>query len=173
MKALNSLRVMVLAVVLVAWATARRVLGPMRALAVGADRLGRGLDANPLPLTGPSEVRNTTQAFNRMQDRLTRFVSERTHMLAALSHDLRSPLTAMRLRIEMLDDDERAPGRAWQRIKQTRDSLEPTGRRADGDNRQHRPGQRVFYGLWAWSVLRRCYHRVIEEENLPHQSALP
>jgi signal transduction histidine kinase len=78
----------------------------MRALAVGADRLGRGLDANPLPLTGPSEVRNTTQAFNRMQDRLTRFVSERTHMLAALSHDLRSPLTAMRLRIEMLDETE-------------------------------------------------------------------
>jgi signal transduction histidine kinase len=57
-------------------------------------------------MTGPSEVRNTTLAFNRMQDRLTRFVTERTHMLAALSHDLRSPLTAMRLRIEMLDETE-------------------------------------------------------------------
>jgi hypothetical protein len=78
----------------------------MRALAVGADRLGRGLDADPLPMTGPSEVRDTTLAFNRMQDRLTRFVKERTHMLAALSHDLRSPLTAMRLRIEMLDETE-------------------------------------------------------------------
>lgn len=105
-QALLPLFLMVLAVALVAWATARRVVGPMRALAVGADRLGRGLDANPLPLTGPSEVRNTTQAFNRMQDRLTRFVAERTHMLAALSHDLRSPLTAMRLRIEMLDETE-------------------------------------------------------------------
>jgi signal transduction histidine kinase len=105
-RALLPLLLMVLAVVLVAWATARRVVGPMRALAMGADRLGRGLDANPLPLTGPSEVRATTQAFNRMQDRLTRFVSERTHMLAALSHDLRSPLTAMRLRIEMLDETE-------------------------------------------------------------------
>ncbi|MDO8986404.1 ATP-binding protein [Cypionkella sp.] len=105
-QALLPLILMVLAVVLVAWATARRVVGPMRALAVGADRLGRGLDANPLPLTGPSEVRNTTYAFNRMQDRLTRFVSERTNMLAALSHDLRSPLTAMRLRIEMLDETE-------------------------------------------------------------------
>lgn len=105
-QALFPLFLMVAAVALVAWATARRVVGPMRALAVGADRLGRGLDANPLPLTGPSEVRDTTQAFNRMQDRLTRFVSERTHMLAALSHDLRSPLTAMRLRIEMLDETE-------------------------------------------------------------------
>ncbi len=105
-QALLPLLLMVVAVAFVAWGTARRVVGPMRALAVGADRLGRGLDANPLPLTGPSEVRDTTQAFNRMQDRLTRFVAERTHMLAALSHDLRSPLTAMRLRIEMLDETE-------------------------------------------------------------------
>ncbi len=105
-QALLPLILMVAAVALVAWATARRVVGPLRALAVSADRLGRGLDANPLPLTGPSEVRDTTQAFNSMQDRLTRFVSERTHMLAALSHDLRSPLTAMRLRIEMLDETE-------------------------------------------------------------------
>ena len=105
-RAVLPLLLMVMAVALVAWGTARRVVGPMRALAVGADRLGRGLDTNPLPLTGPSEVRDTTQAFNRMQDRLTRFVAERTHMLAALSHDLRSPLTAMRLRIEMLDETE-------------------------------------------------------------------
>ena len=105
-QALLPLVAMVIAVALVAWWTARRVVGPMRVLAVGSDRLGRGLDANPLPLTGPSEVRATTQAFNRMQDRLTRFVTERTHMLAALSHDLRSPLTAMRLRIEMLDETE-------------------------------------------------------------------
>ncbi|MEZ5747622.1 MAG: ATP-binding protein [Paracoccaceae bacterium] len=105
-QALLPLLLMAAAVALVAWWTARRVVGPMRALAVGADRLGRGLDADPLPLSGPSEVRETTQAFNRMKDRLTRFVNERTHMLAALSHDLRSPLTAMRLRIEMLDDTE-------------------------------------------------------------------
>ncbi len=100
------LLLMTLAVALVAWWTARGVVGPMRALAVGADRLGRGLDTGPLPMRGPAEVRDTTQAFNRMQDRLTRFVKERTHMLAALSHDLRSPLTAMRLRIEMLDETE-------------------------------------------------------------------
>lgn len=105
-QALLPLLLMVLAVVLVAWWTARRVIGPMRVLAIGADRLGRGLDADPLPITGPSEVRDTTRAFNQMKDRLTRFVNERTHMFAALSHDLRSPLTAMRLRIEMLDETD-------------------------------------------------------------------
>lgn len=105
-QALLPLLLMAVAVVLVAWWTARRVVGPMRALSVGANRLGRGFDADPLPMTGPTEVRDTTRAFNRMKDRLTRFVRERTHMLAALSHDLRSPLTAMRLRIEMLDKTE-------------------------------------------------------------------
>lgn len=105
-QALLPLLLMAVAVALVAWWTARRVVGPIRALAVVADRLGRGLDADPLPLAGPFEVRETTQAFNRMKVRLTRFVNERTHMLAALSHDLRSPLTAMRLRIEMLDETE-------------------------------------------------------------------
>jgi signal transduction histidine kinase len=105
-QALLPLLLMAVAIALVAWWTARRVVGPMRVLSVGADRLGRGLETDPLPITGPAEVRDTTQAFNRMKDRLTRFVNERTHMLAALSHDLRSPLTAMRLRIEMLDETE-------------------------------------------------------------------
>jgi hypothetical protein len=105
-QAVLPLALMAVAVALVALVTARRVVGPMRALARGADRLGRGFDADPLPLTGPTEVRETTLAFNRMQERLTRFVSERTHLLAALSHDLRSPLTAMRLRLEMLDEGE-------------------------------------------------------------------
>lgn len=105
-QALLPVLLMALAVALVARWTARRVVGPMRALAIGAERLGRGLEADPLPMTGPTEVRETTRAFNRMTDRLTRFVNERTHMLAALSHDLRSPLTAMRLRIEMLDETD-------------------------------------------------------------------
>ncbi len=105
-QAVLPLLLMVLAVVLVAWWSARRVIGPMRVLAIGADRLGRGLDTDPLPITGPLEVRETTRAFNQMKDRLTRFVNERTHMLAALSHDLRSPLTAMRLRIEMLEETD-------------------------------------------------------------------
>jgi signal transduction histidine kinase len=105
-RALLPLILMAAAVALVAWWTARRIVGPIRALATGADRLGRGLDSAPLPLRGPAEVQDATQAFNRMQDRLTRFVHDRTQMLAALSHDLRSPLTAMRLRVELLDDGD-------------------------------------------------------------------
>ncbi len=111
--ALAPIALMVLALGLVVWITARRIVGPMNTLARGADRLGQGADrpgpgisASALPVTGPDEVRRTTQAFNRMQLRLTRFIEERTHMLAALSHDLRSPLTAMRLRLELLDESE-------------------------------------------------------------------
>ncbi len=60
----------------------------------------------PLPETGPREVRQTTAAFNQMHDRLLRGLSDRRRMLAALSHDLRSPLTSLRLRAEMVDDPE-------------------------------------------------------------------
>ena len=105
-QALLPVVLMAVAVALVARWTARRVVGPMRALALGANRLGRVLDAYPLPMTGSSEVRETTLAFNWMKARLTCFVNERTRMLAALSHDLRSPLTAIRLRIEILDETE-------------------------------------------------------------------
>ena len=107
-RALLPLLLMAAAVALVAWWTSRRVVWPIRALAVGADRLGRGLDGDWLPMRGPKEVRDATLAFNRMQERLTRFVHDRTQMLAALGHDLRSPLTAMRLRVELLDDGEDA-----------------------------------------------------------------
>ena len=83
-----------------------RVTGPLRRLSRAADRLGRGEHADPLPVIGPDEIRDLTTTFNRMQERLTRFVSDRTRILAAVSHDLRSPLTALRVRAEMVDDDE-------------------------------------------------------------------
>lgn len=89
-----------------AWFLLARLTGPLGRLAVAADRLGRGEDVAELLPTGPREVRELTDAFNRMQARLTRFVADRTRMLAALGHDLRSPLTAMRVRAEMVDDDE-------------------------------------------------------------------
>ncbi|MCA0871398.1 HAMP domain-containing protein [Seohaeicola saemankumensis] len=88
------------------WFLATRLIAPLRRLVRAADRLGRGEDVGVLPVTGPTEVRDLTQTFNRMQDRLTRFVADRTRVLAALGHDLRSPLTAMRVRAEMVDDDE-------------------------------------------------------------------
>ncbi len=60
----------------------------------------------PLPETGPREVRRMTAAFNRMQDRLARFIADRTRMLAAIGHDLRTPITSLKIRAELLDDEE-------------------------------------------------------------------
>lgn len=84
----------------------RRVTRPIKDLAVAADALGRGDDVPSLKEAGPREVKQATTAFNAMQDRLTRFVKDRTQMLAAISHDLRTPITSLRLRAELLDDDD-------------------------------------------------------------------
>lgn len=88
------------------WLALSRLLGPLRGLAGAAERLGRGEEPGALPVTGPSEMRALTQAFNLMQTRLQRLLADRTQMLAALGHDLRSPLTALRVRAEMVDDAE-------------------------------------------------------------------
>lgn len=82
---------------------------PLRVLAQAAQSLGEDLSRPPLPEDGPTEVRQATQAFNTMQRRLASFIDERTRMLTALSHDLKTPLTRMRLRTELLDDDEARP----------------------------------------------------------------
>ncbi|UWP94085.1 HAMP domain-containing protein (plasmid) [Aliiroseovarius crassostreae] len=88
------------------WFLLTRLTGPLQRLVKAADDLGRGEDVADLPMSGPKEVRDLTTAFNRMQDRLTRFVADRTRLLAALGHDLRSPLTALRVRAEMVDEPE-------------------------------------------------------------------
>ena len=84
----------------------RRATRPMRRLAAAADALGRGETPPPLAEVGPADVRATVQAFNRMQARLRRFVDDRTRMLAAISHDLRTPITSLRLRAEFVDDED-------------------------------------------------------------------
>ncbi len=88
------------------WFLLSRLTGPLNNLANASERLGRGAGEGDLPVVGPKEVQDLTHAFNTMQDRLTRFVSDRTQMLAALAHDLRSPLTALRVRAEMVDDED-------------------------------------------------------------------
>ena len=87
------------------WA-ARRVTAPISRFAAAADRLGVDVEAPPLPETGPKELRQATHAFNRMQDRLRRLIADRTLMLAAISHDLRTALTRLRLRADYIDDPE-------------------------------------------------------------------
>lgn len=86
------------------WAT-RRVTAPLSAFAAAAERLGQERVASPLAERGPAEIARAARAFNQMQQRLKRFVDEQTRMLAAISHDLRTPITRLRLRVESAVDD--------------------------------------------------------------------
>jgi signal transduction histidine kinase len=79
---------------------------PLNQLAGAAERLGRGERFDPLPETGPRETRQANVAFNQMRSRLERFIRDRTTMLAAVAHDLRTPITTLRLRAEFIDDKE-------------------------------------------------------------------
>ena len=84
----------------------RRITRPLRMLAKASTRLGVGEQVEPLPEKGPADLKETIRAFNQMNDRLQRFVSDRTRMLAALSHDLRTPITSMRLRVELMPESK-------------------------------------------------------------------
>jgi signal transduction histidine kinase len=101
-----SMLVMLVAVVVLSVLVVRRMTQPLRLLAEAAERLGRDVKAPPLPEQGPEEVRQASHAFNVMQARLRRFVEDRTQMLAAISHDLRTPITLLRLRAEFIEDEE-------------------------------------------------------------------
>jgi two-component system osmolarity sensor histidine kinase EnvZ len=78
----------------------------IRRLAFAAEAFGVGRDIPPIHPEGATEVRQAAAAFNRMQDRIRRFLSQRTEMLAGVSHDLRTPLTRLRLALAMLPKDE-------------------------------------------------------------------
>lgn len=95
-----------LLVALVAFVIMRRANKPLARMAQAAETLGRDVNAPPMKEDGPREVRDAARAFNEMQTRLRRFVQDRTHMLAAISHDLRTPITRMRLRAEFVEDDQ-------------------------------------------------------------------
>ena len=93
-------------IAVVAVLTGRRIAKPMRSLATAAGRLGRGEAVEDLPVAGPQETRDTVHAFNVMRERLDRFVRDRTAMLAAISHDLRTPITSLRLHAEFVEEEE-------------------------------------------------------------------
>ena len=77
----------------------------LRALADASERLGKGEAVAPLPTNGPDEVSAATRAFNTMQERLREFIGERIRLLAGISHDLRTPITTLRLKAEFIDDE--------------------------------------------------------------------
>lgn len=87
-----------------AWAV-WRVIGPLRRLSAKADAFGHNVAIVPLEEEGPVEIRRAARAFNLMQERVTRSIHDRTRMLAAIGHDLRTPLTRMRLQLETEQTD--------------------------------------------------------------------
>jgi signal transduction histidine kinase len=101
-----TLGVLLVAMLLLSYVAVRWVVRPLKVLAQAAEGLGQDLDQPPLPEDGPREVQLAARAFNTMQRRLSGFIQDRTRVLTALSHDLKTPLTRLRLRAELLDDDE-------------------------------------------------------------------
>ncbi len=101
-----TLLVLLFTVLLLSLVAVRWLTRPLHVLAAAADELGRDINRPPLPEEGPLEVKRAAQAFNKMQARLVRFIEDRTRMLAAMSHDLKTPITRMRLRAELLEDEE-------------------------------------------------------------------
>ena len=87
------------------WAV-RRLTAPLRTLAIAAERLGRDVNSDPLPENGPTEVATAAVAFNTMASRIRRFVTDRTLLLTAIGHDLRTPITRLKLRSEFIEDEE-------------------------------------------------------------------
>ena len=87
------------------WLAVRLATRPLHQLAVAADTLGPDLNAARLPENGPSEVSRAARAFNAMQDRIATYMTERMQILAAISHDLQTPITRMRLRVDVMDDE--------------------------------------------------------------------
>jgi signal transduction histidine kinase len=86
------------------WA-ARALTAPLSSFAKAAESFSLNGAAPPLPERGPEEIRSVAKALNRMRERITALIDDRTRMLAAISHDLRTPITRMRLRSEFIEDD--------------------------------------------------------------------
>ena len=107
------------------WAGVRLATRPLAQLADAADSLGPDLQTDRLPESGPLEVARAAKAFNTMQERIADYMTERTQILAAISHDLQTPITRMRMRADMMDDEV-------QREKMNRDLREMEALVKDG-----------------------------------------
>ena len=93
-------------ITLLAYMVARMTTRPLKQLAQAAKDLGNDINHPPLALAGASEIRQASAAFNAMQARIRQHIFQRTQMLAAITHDLQTPLTRLRLRLEKVRDDE-------------------------------------------------------------------
>ncbi|MFO1129726.1 MAG: ATP-binding protein [Rhodospirillales bacterium] len=103
---LGSLSAMALGILVLSILLVRSINAPLRDLARAADRIGRDITAEGAAATGPREIRQVAGAFNTMQARIGRLIADRTQMLAAVSHDLKTPITRLRLRAAFIGDAE-------------------------------------------------------------------
>jgi signal transduction histidine kinase len=103
---LLSMAIMAIIILAVSVWAVRRVTAPLAGLAAAAHRLGQDVSAPPLPEVGTVETRQAARAFNEMQTRLRALIDNRTRLLAAISHDLRTPLTILRLRAEAVENEQ-------------------------------------------------------------------
>ncbi|MFN7087738.1 MAG: ATP-binding protein, partial [Burkholderiales bacterium] len=106
LRLLLSLSVLLVAVIALTLIAVRWVTRPLKTLAAAAEKLGADINRPPLAEQGPLEVSRAARAFNTMQQRLASFINDRTRVLAAMSHDLKTPITRLRLRAELLDDEQ-------------------------------------------------------------------
>jgi signal transduction histidine kinase len=132
MLSLGSIFVGALLIAAIAVLTARSLIAPLSKLATAADALGRSPEIVETPRPAVREFAAIHSAFDTMQKRLKRFVAERTHMLAAISHDLRTPLTRLRLQAEFIGEGELREG-MLANIDAMRDMLTETLSFAEGD----------------------------------------
>lgn len=95
-----------LSIAVLAAVVARMSMAPLKRLARAATELGQDIERPPLPERGAVEIRQATAAFNAMQSRIRNHIKQRAHILAAITHDLQTPLTRLRLRLEKVDDAE-------------------------------------------------------------------
>ncbi len=93
-------------IAVLAFLIARMTMRPLRQMAQAATALGQDINRPPLPEKGATEILQATRAFNAMQARIRQHIAQRTHMLAAITHDLQTPLTRLRLRLEKVKDEE-------------------------------------------------------------------
>jgi len=105
-KVLGYLFILLLSIILLSVFVVRQITRPLATLSDAADHLGRDINHPPLMIKGSREVRKAAEAFNTMQKRLKRYIDDRSQLLAAVSHDLKTPITRMRLRTELLDSSD-------------------------------------------------------------------
>jgi signal transduction histidine kinase len=101
-----TLLLLLCAVLALSFLAVRWVTRPLHVLAAATEALGKDINRPPLPESGPLEIQQAARAFNTMQARLARLIEGRTRVLTAMSHDLKTPITRMRLRADLLDDDD-------------------------------------------------------------------